>query len=118
MLADDEAHGAENKETMNGWLASWTADTVAAARHLQPIWSQLSEKVVRFEDSWSAPRSAWRACSPTSASRPRRRSWHDGVQVRPTSSNMAGVTPMNNQVGHVVAESCASRTSPSPSCRR
>jgi propane monooxygenase small subunit len=25
---------------------------VNAARNLQPIWSQLGEKVVRFEDSW------------------------------------------------------------------
>jgi propane 2-monooxygenase small subunit len=51
MLTGDEAHGAENVETLNGWLASWTGDTLAAARNLQPIWSQLSEKVVRFEDS-------------------------------------------------------------------
>ena len=27
-----------------------------AARQLQPIWSQLSEKVVRFEDSWDRSR--------------------------------------------------------------
>ena len=51
MLADDEAHGAENRETMQGWLAAWTPQAVEAARQLQPIWSQLSEKVVRFEDS-------------------------------------------------------------------
>lgn len=52
MLATDEAHGAENRETLQGWLSAWTGDTVAAARRLQPIWSQLSEKVVRFEDSF------------------------------------------------------------------
>ena len=52
MLADDEAHGAENKATMQGWLAEWTPRAVDAARQLQPIWSQLSEKVVRFEDSF------------------------------------------------------------------
>jgi propane monooxygenase small subunit len=51
MLTGDEAHGAENVETLNGWLAAWTGDAVAAARNLQPIWSQLSDKVVRFEDS-------------------------------------------------------------------
>jgi propane monooxygenase small subunit len=51
MLADDEKHAAENKETMQGWLESWSKDAVAAARHLQPIWSQISEKVVRFEES-------------------------------------------------------------------
>jgi len=52
MLADDEAHGAENKATMQAWLAEWTPRAVDAARQLQPIWSQLSEKVVRFEDSF------------------------------------------------------------------
>jgi propane monooxygenase small subunit len=52
MLADDEAHGAENKATMQAWLAEWTPRAVNAARQLQPIWSQLSEKVVRFEDSF------------------------------------------------------------------
>jgi propane monooxygenase small subunit len=52
MLANDEAHAAENRETMQGWLSSWTGDAVAAARQLQPIWSQLSDKTVRFEDSF------------------------------------------------------------------
>jgi propane monooxygenase small subunit len=51
MLADDEAHGAENRETMQGWLANWSEAAIGAARQLQPIWSQISEKVVRFEDS-------------------------------------------------------------------
>src|SRR6201996_4959343 len=49
MLADDAEHGAANKETMEGWLATYTPQAVNAARNLQPIWSQLSEKVVRFE---------------------------------------------------------------------
>ncbi len=51
MLADDEAHGAENRETMQRWLSEWTPPALEAGRQLQPIWSQLSEKVVRFEDS-------------------------------------------------------------------
>jgi propane monooxygenase small subunit len=51
MLADDDAHGAENKAIMQGWLDAWSADAMSAARQLQPIWSQISEKVVRFEDS-------------------------------------------------------------------
>jgi propane monooxygenase small subunit len=51
MLADDEAHGAENRELMQSWLASWSERALGAARQLQPIWSQISEKVVRFEDS-------------------------------------------------------------------
>jgi propane monooxygenase small subunit len=52
MLADDEAHGAENKATMQGWLETYTPAAVNAAHNLQPIWSQLSEKVVRYADSF------------------------------------------------------------------
>ncbi len=51
MLAEDEEHGEANRETMQGWLDEWTPRTIAAARQMQPIWSQLSEKAVRFEDS-------------------------------------------------------------------
>jgi propane monooxygenase small subunit len=56
MLADDAAHGAENKATMESWLATYTPLAVAAGRTLQPIWSQVSEKVVRFEDSFERSR--------------------------------------------------------------
>jgi propane monooxygenase small subunit len=52
MLSDDEAHGAANRETMQAWLAEWTPPALAAMRQLQPIWSQVSEKIVRFEDSF------------------------------------------------------------------
>jgi propane monooxygenase small subunit len=51
MLMDDAQHGAENRETLSGWLSTWNAAAESAARTLQPIWSQISEKVVRFEDS-------------------------------------------------------------------
>jgi propane 2-monooxygenase small subunit len=51
MLADDEAHGAENRALMQGWLQTWSEAAMTAARQLQPIWSQISEKVVRFEES-------------------------------------------------------------------
>jgi propane monooxygenase small subunit len=56
MLSDDEVHGAANKETMQGWLEEYTPRAVNAARNLQPIWSQASEKVVRFEDSFERSR--------------------------------------------------------------
>ena len=36
---------------MQGWLEEWTPVSLAAAQQLRPIWSQISEKVVRFEDS-------------------------------------------------------------------
>jgi propane monooxygenase small subunit len=51
MLAEDEAHGAENKATMQSWLSTWTPVSIEAARTLQPIWSQPAEKSVRFEES-------------------------------------------------------------------
>jgi propane monooxygenase small subunit len=56
MLSDDPEHGEANKATMQGWLDEYTPKAVNAARNLQPIWSQLSEKVVRFEDSWARSR--------------------------------------------------------------
>jgi propane 2-monooxygenase small subunit len=51
MLVDDEEHGTENRGVLDEWLAKWTPYSIAAAKKLQPIWSQPSEKVVRFEDS-------------------------------------------------------------------
>jgi propane monooxygenase small subunit len=56
MLADDEAHGAANKAVMQEWLSQWTPACVAAAKQLQPIWSQPSEKVVRFDDAYDRSR--------------------------------------------------------------
>jgi propane monooxygenase small subunit len=56
MLSDDATHGAENKATMQGWLEEYTPRAVEAGRQLQPIWSQLAEKVVRFEDSFERSR--------------------------------------------------------------
>jgi len=51
MLTDDETHANANQETMRGWLATYAPKAVDAARSLQPIWSQPSEKFVRFADS-------------------------------------------------------------------
>src|SRR5579875_497401 len=52
MLADDEVYGTENKRLMSEWLAHWTPYSVAAARQLQPIWSQVRVKTLRFEDAY------------------------------------------------------------------
>ncbi len=54
MLADDEQHGEANRKVMQGWLEEWVPVSLAAAQQLQPIWSELSEKVVRFDDSLAA----------------------------------------------------------------
>jgi propane monooxygenase small subunit len=51
MLADDAEHGAANKALMQEWLDEWIPVSLEAARQLQPIWSQVAEKHVRFDDS-------------------------------------------------------------------
>jgi propane monooxygenase small subunit len=51
MLADDEEHGAANRAQMQEWLQEWIPVSLEAAHRLQPIWSQVAEKVVRFDDS-------------------------------------------------------------------
>jgi propane monooxygenase small subunit len=51
MLADDAEHGDANKALMQSWLDEWIPVSLAAAQQMQPIWSQVSEKLVRFEDS-------------------------------------------------------------------
>jgi propane 2-monooxygenase small subunit len=51
MLVNDEQDGDENRKTLQSWLDAWTPQSVAAARLLQPVWSQPAEKVVRFEES-------------------------------------------------------------------
>jgi len=52
LLADDATYGTQNKRIMSEWLAHWTPYSVAAARQLQPIWSQTKIKVQRFEDAY------------------------------------------------------------------
>lgn len=52
LLAEDEVHGAANKSMMSEWLTHWTPYSVAAARQLQPIWSQVRIKAVRFEEAY------------------------------------------------------------------
>jgi propane monooxygenase small subunit len=51
LLLNDPQHADENRAQLQQWLEKWTAPSLAAARQLQPIWSQVPEKVVRFEDS-------------------------------------------------------------------
>ena len=57
MLADDIKHGPANRRLMDQWLEEWIPVSLKAAHELQPIWSQVSEKHVRFEDSLSRSKS-------------------------------------------------------------
>jgi propane monooxygenase small subunit len=51
LLLGDAQHADENRAVLEGWLKKWTPLSLKAARQLQPIWSQVPEKVVSFEDS-------------------------------------------------------------------
>ena len=60
LLTSDATNAAHNKSTLEGWLARWVPVSVRAARELQPIWSQPAEKVISFEDSWTAATTGFR----------------------------------------------------------
>jgi propane monooxygenase small subunit len=51
MLVSDPAHGAENRALLQRWLDAWVPLSVKAGLELQPVWSQVSEKVVTFAQS-------------------------------------------------------------------
>ena len=50
LLTDDREFADQNKAIMHGWLADWVPRCIAAARKLQPLWSQSDAKPYRFED--------------------------------------------------------------------
>ena len=53
LLLNDAAHGAENRAVAQEWIAKWVPVSLTAARQLQPVWSQVSENVITFEDSFT-----------------------------------------------------------------
>jgi propane monooxygenase small subunit len=57
LLSSDREFGAENRAIMQQWLSAWVPRTIAAARTLQPLWSQPEAKPPRFEDSLEAAKS-------------------------------------------------------------
>jgi propane monooxygenase small subunit len=59
MLVNDEQYGTENRAQLQHWVDAWTPLSVNAARQLQPVWSQVPEKVVRFEESADRARSRY-----------------------------------------------------------
>jgi propane 2-monooxygenase small subunit len=54
LLVNDKEHGAQNKVLLQETLPGWVASSVDAARHLQPLWSQPGNRVMRFEDGFEA----------------------------------------------------------------
>ncbi|MFF0344665.1 hypothetical protein [Kribbella sp. NPDC004875] len=50
LLTNDREFADHNKAILTDWMGSWTQKALAAARTLQPIWSQPDAKPPRFED--------------------------------------------------------------------
>lgn len=50
LLTNDKEFADHNKAILSDWLGTWTAKSLAAARVLQPLWSQPDAKPPRFED--------------------------------------------------------------------
>src|SRR5207244_3437600 len=50
LLVNDREFADHNKRHLQEWLATWTERSIAAARTLQPLWSQPDFKPPRFED--------------------------------------------------------------------
>jgi propane 2-monooxygenase small subunit len=50
LLTNDREFAGHNKGLLDEWLSLWTARSLAAARKLQPLWSQPDNKPMRFED--------------------------------------------------------------------
>ena len=57
LLLNDPQHADANRAVLQQWLEKWTPASLAAARRLQPVWSQVPEKVVSFEESLGRARS-------------------------------------------------------------
>jgi propane 2-monooxygenase small subunit len=51
LLTSDREFADHNKAIIDGWLSTWTERSLAAARKLQPLWSQPDARPPRFEDA-------------------------------------------------------------------
>ncbi|MEV4052206.1 toluene hydroxylase [Amycolatopsis sp. NPDC049688] len=50
LLINDKEFAGHNKALLQKWLEDWVPRCIAAARTLQPLWSQPDAKPIRFED--------------------------------------------------------------------
>ena len=104
---------------MQGWLTAWVPRAIAAARTLQPLWSQPDSKPPRFEDGLDRAKSRFSGIlsqlglADTEGADPVTHRSQSTVESPfksdNTASNMCGFTLMNNQVGAVVAEVMADK---------
>jgi propane monooxygenase small subunit len=57
LLTADREFADHNKAQLQQWLSTWVPRALAAARALQPLWSQPDAKPPRFEDGLDAAKS-------------------------------------------------------------
>jgi propane monooxygenase small subunit len=50
-LVHDREFADHNRQLMDGWLSAWVPRVLAAARTMQPLWSEPDHRPPRFEDS-------------------------------------------------------------------
>jgi propane 2-monooxygenase small subunit len=50
LLTNDREFADHNRRQMQSWLSTWVPRSIAAARAMQPLWSQPDMKPPRFED--------------------------------------------------------------------
>ncbi|WP_205544147.1 hypothetical protein [Rubrobacter indicoceani] len=51
-MLEDPEHGEANKRTMEGWLETWTPYSMAAAKGMEPLWSEPEIQPITFEKSF------------------------------------------------------------------
>ena len=124
--AADQRQGVRRPQQGSSWRAGCRTgcpQCLAAARELQPLWSQPDAKPPRFEDGLDRAKSRFsgilsdlglqrpEGADPVSGtSRPRPYATTESAfKSDNTASNRCGVTLMNNQVGAVVAEVMATK---------
>jgi propane monooxygenase small subunit len=55
-LVSDERHGAHNRGQLDAWVAEWVPRSVAAARALEPLWSQPERTTEPFDQAFDRAR--------------------------------------------------------------
>lgn len=56
-MLEDEVHGEDNKQLMQEWLERWVPYSLAAARGMEPIWSEPEVTPIQFEQSFERVKS-------------------------------------------------------------
>ena len=55
---EDETHGDDNRQVMEGWLDEWVPLSIQAAKGLEPIWSEPEVQAEEtFEESFEQAKS-------------------------------------------------------------